>query len=76
MLIDKIGVEVSEKNVSDILSRLGFSVIYNNKNSIFSVIVPSWRDTGDISIAPDIVEEVARHIGYDTVPSVALPGPL
>ncbi len=76
MLIDKIGVEVSEKNVSDILSRLGFSVTYNNKNLIFSVIVPSWRDTGDISIAPDIVEEVARHIGYDTVPSVALPGPL
>jgi phenylalanyl-tRNA synthetase beta chain len=76
MLIDKIGIEVSEKSVSDILSRLGFSVTYNNKNSIFSVIVPSWRDTGDISIAPDIVEEVARHIGYDTVPSVALPGPL
>jgi len=74
MLVDKIGVEMSEKNVSDILSRLGF-VVHVKKNT-YTVRVPSWRDTGDISIAPDIVEEVARHIGYETVPSVPLPGPL
>lgn len=74
MLVSKIGVDVSEKNVHDILSRLGFEV--HTKKSVYTVTVPSWRDTGDISIAPDIVEEVARHIGYETVPSVALPGPL
>ncbi len=74
MLVDKIGVEISEKNVSDILSRLGFSV--QIKKNTYIITVPSWRDTGDISIAPDIVEEIARHIGYETVPSVPLPGPL
>ena len=38
--------------------------------------VPSWRDTGDISIPEDIVEEVARHVGYDTIIPQPLPGPL
>lgn len=38
--------------------------------------VPSWRDTGDITIAEDIVEEVARHVGYETIPGEPLPGPL
>jgi phenylalanyl-tRNA synthetase beta chain len=74
MLVQKIWKEVSEKEVVDILTRLGFDVV--SKKNIYTVTVPSWRDTGDISIAPDIVEEVARHIGYETVPSVPLPGPL
>lgn len=38
--------------------------------------VPAWRDTGDIRIAEDIVEEVARHVGYETIPGEPLPGPL
>lgn len=70
----RIGKDISEKDIKDILSRLGFSV--HAKKEVYTVIVPSWRDTGDISIAPDIIEEVARHVGYETVPSVPLPGPL
>ena len=60
--------------MTDILSRLGFEV--TTQKNLYTVTVPSWRDTGDITIAPDIVEEVARHVGYETVPSIPLPGPL
>lgn len=74
MLVSKIGKDIDTEKIIDILTRLGFTV--NAKKDTYTIEVPSWRDTGDISIAPDIVEEVARHIGYDTIPSEPLPGPL
>jgi phenylalanyl-tRNA synthetase beta chain len=75
-IIAKIGKNVDEKNITDILTRLGFVVTFNVQCSTFNVVVPSWRDTGDISIPEDVIEEVARHIGYETIQSEALPGPL
>ncbi len=56
----RIGKDVSEKEVKDVLTRLGFLV--DVKKEKYTITVPSWRDTGDISIAPDIIEEVARHV--------------
>jgi phenylalanyl-tRNA synthetase beta chain len=74
MLVGKIGTEVTEKSITDILIRLGFEV--SLKNTIYTIKVPSWRATGDVSIAEDIVEEISRHIGYETIQSLPLPGPL
>jgi len=74
MLVSKIGTDVPEKQVTDILTRLGF--IVDSKKNIYTITVPSWRSTGDVSIAPDIVEEIARHVGYEKIPSIPLPGPL
>ncbi len=71
---DRIGTEISESTISDTLARLGFSVTQNASN--YTITVPSWRDTGDISIHVDIVEEIARMIGYDTLPITPLPGPI
>ena len=34
---------------------------------MFSVTVPSWRATKDISIKDDLVEEVGRMIGYGSI---------
>ena len=33
----------------------------------FSVTVPSWRATKDISIKDDLLEEVGRMLGYDSI---------
>jgi len=71
---DRIGTKVSEKIILDTLTRLGFTVHQNT--SEYTVIVPSWRDTGDVSIPADIVEEIARMVGYDTLPISPLPGPI
>jgi phenylalanyl-tRNA synthetase beta chain len=74
LLVAKIGQPVPEKDVTDILTRLG--CIVAQADSIYTVTVPSWRDTGDISIPEDVIEEIARHFGYENIPSAPLPGPL
>ncbi len=65
-LNSRLGLELSAKEVVEILQRLGFVV--KIKKTILSVSVPFWRATGDIKIAEDIVEEVARIYGYNRIP--------
>lgn len=65
----KLGVVVDFEDVIAVLKRLGFGVQYDKKNGIYTIIVPSYRATKDISIAEDIVEEVGRFIGYNTIPA-------
>ena len=65
-LIRKLGKEVSSGEVSDILQRLSFGVSAHAPG-VFSVTVPSWRATKDVSVKDDLVEEVGRMIGYDSI---------
>lgn len=69
-IIKRIGKEISADEVKSILGRLGFGVTIKTgaaQGQVFVVQVPSWRATGDVSIAEDIVEEVARIYGYDNL---------
>lgn len=74
LLVAKIGQSVPEKDVVDILTRLWFEV--EAKKWSYTITVPSWRNTGDITLPEDIVEEIARHFGYENIPSTPIPGPL
>jgi len=65
----KLGRAVSEDEVARILERLEFRV--TRAEGKFSIGVPSWRATKDISIKADLVEEVGRMIGYASIPPVA-----
>ena len=62
----KLGREVPSDEVRGILERLQFTV-----SDDFTVTVPSWRATKDISVADDLVEEVGRMIGYESIPPAA-----
>lgn len=66
----KLGVVIPEKEILNILERLGFEV--KSKKGNLSVIIPSWRAVKDVSIAEDLVEEVARFYGYNNI-AAALP---
>jgi len=62
----KIGVEISKDKIVNILESLGFDVETQDL-AFLQVSVPSWRATGDVDIADDIVEEIARIYGYNNI---------
>jgi phenylalanyl-tRNA synthetase beta chain len=65
-LVRKLGKNVGSDEVRDILERLAFGVS-TSVPGVFSVTVPSWRATKDVSVKDDLVEEVGRMIGYDSI---------
>ncbi|MEO7145975.1 MAG: phenylalanine--tRNA ligase subunit beta [Bryobacteraceae bacterium] len=65
----KLGRAIPASEVRRILEALSFGVA-DTAPRIFSVAVPTWRATKDVSIADDLVEEVGRMIGYDSIPPI------
>jgi phenylalanyl-tRNA synthetase beta chain len=63
----KLGRAIDPAEVRRILERLEFQVM-EPEARFFRVSVPSWRATKDVSIKDDLVEEVGRMVGYDSIP--------
>lgn len=61
----RIGLEISNEQIYDILTKLAFNVETIDNKLI--VKVPSFRATKDISLREDLVEEIARFYGYDNI---------
>ena len=57
------GIEISNEAIVKTLTALGFAVELEGDE--FSVTVPSWRATKDVTIKADIIEEITRIYGYD-----------
>lgn len=57
------GIQIGADTIVKTLESLGFGV--TGKNGHFSVTVPSWRATKDVTIKADIIEEITRIYGYD-----------
>ncbi len=62
----KLGRTVAPAEARRILESLQFGVA-EPERGVFSVTVPSWRATKDVSIKEDLVEEVGRMVGYDSI---------
>jgi len=62
----KLGRPVEEHDIRSILDSLGFRVTEPGPGR-FSVVVPSWRATKDVSIKDDLLEEIGRMLGYDSI---------
>lgn len=62
--VDKYtGIKIPPENIVETLTGLGFGVQRDGEN--FTVDVPSWRVTKDITMKADIIEEITRIYGYD-----------
>ena len=57
------GIEIDNDTIVKTLTSLGFGVKLENDE--FTVDVPSWRATKDVTIKADIIEEITRIYGYD-----------
>lgn len=57
------GIDISEEKIKNTLELLGFKVRLENHE--FTVTVPTWRATKDVTIKADIIEEITRIYGYD-----------
>ena len=66
-----LGVQPSVERVRGILSGLGISNRWLPPDR-YAVTCPPWRS--DIAVADDVVEEIGRIEGYDTLPSQPLSG--
>lgn len=67
----KIGIEITQENVKDILAKLGFKVVMKGDASgELYVTAPSWRC--DIVAKEDILEEIIRIYGYEKLTSASL----
>ncbi len=57
------GIDISSDKIEKTLISLGFGV--KRQADDFTVTVPSYRATKDVSMQADIVEEITRIYGYD-----------
>jgi phenylalanyl-tRNA synthetase beta chain len=65
-VIRKLGKQVPQEEVTRILTALGFAV-KESSPAVLSVRVPTWRATKDIALKDDLVEEIGRMEGYDSI---------
>ncbi|MFC1946614.1 phenylalanine--tRNA ligase subunit beta [Chloroflexota bacterium] len=61
-----IGIEYSLEEIASSLELLGFDIKRDDSAGEVTAIAPYWRT--DVSIREDLIEEVARVIGYDKIP--------
>jgi phenylalanyl-tRNA synthetase beta chain len=69
-IVRKLGKDVSQAEITRILSALGFGVSEAGDAEL-KVTVPTWRATKDISLKDDLAEEIGRMVGYDSIAPVA-----
>ncbi len=65
-----LDVKFELDRIVQVLTSLGFSCELNAEKTEIKAAVPYWRS--DIKLPVDLVEEVARIIGYDKIPSTML----
>ena len=69
-----LGVEFSPDQIIEALTSLSFECKPTSSKSEVLVTAPYWRS--DIHQSVDLIEEVARIIGYDEIPATMLSQPL
>ena len=65
-LLSRLGKRIDVNDITKQLTAVGFEV--DTAGDVLQVTAPSWRSTGDVSMAHDLIEELARLYGYENFP--------
>ncbi len=68
------GIDIPTSTIEETLTSLGFDI--KTSGDKFSVTVPSWRATKDVTMKADIIEEITRIYGYDNFDIHTVDAPL
>ena len=60
---DYLGTSIEKDRMVDILTKLEFGI--TESGDTIKALVPTWRD--DVTVMPDIAEEIARIVSYDNI---------
>ena len=60
---DYLGTSIEKDRMVDILTKLEFGI--TESGDTIEALVPTWRD--DVTVMPDIAEEIARIVSYDNI---------
>ncbi len=63
-----LGYEVNKNDVTRILQKLGINILKDLGDSL-EVVIPNFRP--DIEREVDLIEEIARIAGYDSIPTIS-----
>lgn len=69
-----LGVDVAVDRVRELLSPIGFEIANPDKSNSVVVTIPSFRP--DCTQEIDVIEEIARHFGFDEIGKVVPKSPV
>jgi phenylalanyl-tRNA synthetase beta chain len=69
-----LGIEFSVKQITDALTAEGCECRTDAHKSEIAVIAPYWRS--DFNLQVDVIEEIVRVIGYESIPETLLSQPI
>lgn len=70
-----LGVNLKPDRINAILNRLNFEIESIPNSDLIEVLPPTYR-AKDITIEPDLIEEIARIYGYHNLPSQVMATPI
>ena len=69
-----LGIDMPVERIRNILDSLGFELVNPQVEPNVRVKAPYWRS--DITIENDLIEEIARILGYDNIPNTPIAAPI
>ena len=60
----RLGKKIDRETITRVLTRLGYEVNY--RNGTYSVVVPTYRSTGDVSLKDDVMGDIARLLSFES----------
>ncbi len=67
-----LGMTIEPAEMVSVLDRLQFAPVHDATKGTLTVAVPSWRN--DVTIREDVIEEIARLVGYEHLPATLITG--